>query len=62
MGVTVEQFIIQTLIERAEYLLRYNGMNVSEVAEALGYKDLAFFSRQFKQVRGISPSRISREL
>nr|WP_127454338.1 AraC family transcriptional regulator [Paenibacillus anseongense] len=61
MGISLEQYIIQTRIERAEHLLRYNGMNASEVAEALGYKDLSFFSRQFKKVRGKNPSEIRKE-
>lgn len=61
MGISLERYIIQTRIERAEQLLRYNGMNASEVAEALGYKDLSFFSRQFKKVRGKNPSEIRKE-
>lgn len=61
MGCSVEQYLIRTRLERAEHLLRYNGMNASEVAEALGYKDLSFFSRQFKQVRGKTPSQIMKQ-
>jgi len=58
MGCSVEHFLIRARIERAEYLLRYHGMNASEVAEALGYKDLSFFSRQFKQFSGKRPSQV----
>ncbi|WP_159888640.1 AraC family transcriptional regulator [Paenibacillus puerhi] len=58
MGQTVESYIISARIERAEHLLRFNGMNVSEVAEALGYNNIHYFSRQFKQYRGFSPSRL----
>lgn len=61
MGCSVEHFLIRTRIERAEYLLRYNGMNVTEVAEALGYKDLSFFSRQFKQFCGKRPSQVGKQ-
>jgi AraC family transcriptional regulator of arabinose operon len=61
MGCSVEQYLIRTRIERAEHLLRYNGMNATEVAEALGYKDLSFFSRQFKEVRGKTPSQIKKQ-
>ncbi|MDQ0897890.1 AraC family transcriptional regulator [Paenibacillus sp. V4I7] len=52
MKVTLEIFIIQTKIERAEHLLRFSGMKVTEVAEALGYRNIYFFSRQFKQFTG----------
>jgi len=61
MGCSVEHFLIRARIERAEYLLRYNGMNVTEVAEALGYKDLSFFSRQFKQFCGKRPSQVRKQ-
>ncbi|MFB2351887.1 helix-turn-helix domain-containing protein [Priestia megaterium] len=30
-------------------------MQVSEVAEALGFKDAAYFSRFFKRIAGVSP-------
>ena len=39
-------------IERAQHLLMHTGMNVTEVADALGYRDIFFFSRQFKQYTG----------
>ncbi|MDR6551174.1 AraC family transcriptional regulator [Paenibacillus qinlingensis] len=57
MGQTIESYLIHKRIERATYLLKL-GMNVSEVAEALGYRSIYFFSRQFKQVTGIPPSGI----
>lgn len=60
-GQTLESFIILTRIERAEHLLRFTGMNVTEVAEALGYNNIYFFSRQFKTIRGINPSEVSRQ-
>lgn len=59
IGVTLEQFIIRSKIDRAEHLLRFTGMSVSDVAEALGYANVHFFSRQFKQFRGVSPSKIA---
>jgi AraC family transcriptional regulator of arabinose operon len=58
IGQTVESFIIECKIARAENLLRFNGMNVTEVAEALGYRNIYFFSRQFKKMRGINPSEL----
>jgi len=59
MGMTVQEYEIQSRIERAEFLLHYCGMSVSEVAHALGYKDVYFFSRQFKKHYGKSPSSIN---
>lgn len=58
VGETVQDYIIRTRLERAEYLLRYGGMHVTEVADALGYKDVFFFSRQFKRHTGRNPSEL----
>ena len=58
IGHTVRSFIIRSRIERAEHLLRYSGMTVTEAASVLGYSDLHFFSRQFKKYTGKNPSEI----
>lgn len=58
IGSSVQSYIIRMRIERAEHLLVHTGMNVTEVADALGYRDIFFFSRQFKQYTGKSPSEI----
>ena len=56
IGEPVQAFTVRTRLERAAYLLRYGGMNVSEVADALGYRDVYFFSRQFRRHIGKNPS------
>ncbi|MBD2872009.1 helix-turn-helix domain-containing protein [Paenibacillus arenilitoris] len=58
IGMSVQTYMIRTRIERAQHLLMHAGMNVTEVADALGYRDIFFFSRQFKQYTGRSPSEI----
>jgi AraC family transcriptional regulator of arabinose operon len=58
MGQTVQSYIVETRIKRAEHLLHYTGMSVTEVADALGYNNIHFFSRQFKAHTGKSPSEI----
>lgn len=60
LGETVEAFIIRCRIERAEHLLRFSDMNVTEVAETLGYQNIYFFSKQYKLKRGVTPSSIKR--
>ncbi|AWB45835.1 AraC family transcriptional regulator [Paenibacillus sp. CAA11] len=57
-GSSVQSYIIKCRIDRARHLLLHEGMNVTEVADALGYRDIFFFSRQFKQYTGKSPSEI----
>jgi len=58
IGQSVQTYTIRTRLERAEYLLRFGGMQVSEVADALGYRDVFFFSRQFKRYTGRNPSEL----
>lgn len=58
IGHTVRNYIIHSRINRAEHLLHNMGMTVTEAADALGYNDLHFFSRQFKKYTGKSPSEI----
>ncbi len=53
-------FVIAARLETAESLLRESQLTVSEIAEALGYRDVFYFSRQFKRERGISPSAFRR--
>lgn len=58
IGMSVQTYMIRMRIDRAQHLLMHAGMNVTEVADALGYRDIFFFSRQFKQYTGKSPSEI----
>ncbi|SFE83549.1 AraC family transcriptional regulator [Alteribacillus iranensis] len=58
IGQTVRSYIVEVRIKRAEHLLHYTGMTVTEVARALGYSNLHFFSRQFKNYTGKAPSEI----
>ncbi len=56
-GLPPARYVIQARIDRARYLLAETGMSVSQVATALGYPDVAYFSRQFKRSTGHPPSR-----
>jgi AraC family transcriptional regulator of arabinose operon len=55
-GLPPAQFVVRARLDRATQLLRETTMTVSEIAEVLGYRDVYFFSRQFKQHRGVAPS------
>jgi AraC family transcriptional regulator of arabinose operon len=56
LGVTVQEYQVQYRLERAEFLLHYGGMSVTEASNALGYKDVYYFSKQFKKYFGKNPS------
>ncbi|MEU4608828.1 AraC family transcriptional regulator [Kribbella sp. NPDC023972] len=56
LGMSPAQYLIQARIDRAHQLLTENGMTVTQVASALGYTDVPYFSRQYKQRTGKPPS------
>lgn len=43
-------------IAYSKELIRESKMNLTEISEYLGYSSLQYFSRQFKQITGMSPS------
>ena len=51
-GLSPERFLIQARIERATQLLCETSMTISQIADALGYRDVFYFSRQFRQITG----------
>jgi len=54
-GETPRAFMIRTRIEHAKSLLRFSGHSVGRIADMLGYRDVYYFSRQFKEQAGMSP-------
>ncbi|MGY4689278.1 helix-turn-helix domain-containing protein [Salibacterium sp. K-3] len=54
-GKTPRKYIIHKKIKEAGRLLRCTSMSVSEVADEVGYDDSYYFSRLFKQVKGVPP-------
>ena len=56
MGMLLNQYLTLTRINHAENMLQNGECNVSEAAERCGYKDLSHFRKQFKMVKGFSPS------
>lgn len=55
-GQSPGHYIIDRRIQRAKSLLETTPMRISEIADALGYSDVYFFSRQFSTKSGVSPS------
>jgi AraC-like DNA-binding protein len=49
-------YIQQTRLQQAKLLLEHDKMNVSEVAYAVGFDSLAYFSKVFKKYYGVNPS------
>ena len=56
-GLPPARYLIQARIDRAHELLTETDMAVGRVATVLGYADVGYFSRQYKQYTGRPPSR-----
>jgi len=63
-GITLEQYIIRQKIERVKEILLYDELNLSEIADSMGYSSVAHLSAQFKKITGLTPSNLkkSREI
>ena len=53
-------WVINCRVNRAKTLLRYSPKTVSEIADKLGYCDIFAFSKQFKQITGMTPKQYQR--
>jgi AraC-like DNA-binding protein len=59
-GVTIERFYNLHRIERAKELLVYDELNLSQIADMLGYSSVQHLSNQFSHYVGFSPSHFKR--
>ena len=56
LTISPRAFIIQTRMQHASKLLQAGTLSVSEIAYAVGFESLSYFSRSFKKHTGKSPS------
>ena len=54
MGVI--EYFSKMKIDSAKHLIRIGNLNFSQIAERLGYNSIHYFSRQFKQLTGMTPT------
>ncbi|MFD2516358.1 helix-turn-helix domain-containing protein [Salinimicrobium flavum] len=55
-GISIQQYIILSKIERAKELVLTEDISISEIDYQLHYSSVAHLSGQFKKVTGLSPS------
>ena len=55
-GISSKRYIIQMKINHACDLLRLERYSITQIAELSGFSDVYFFSRQFKEYIGITPT------
>lgn len=59
LGMTVSEYVNSVKLVHATELLSNSSMNITQIAEYLGFSSLHYFTRVFKKFYGISPSRYS---
>ena len=55
-GTTIEKYFIAQKVEKVKELLVYDELSLSEIANRLNYSSVAYLSKQFKKVTGLTPS------
>lgn len=50
-----KRFLLEYRIERACVLLATTGCSIQEISNSVGFEDPFYFSRAFKEVKGVSP-------
>ncbi|MEL7332699.1 MAG: response regulator [Cyanobacteria bacterium J06560_2] len=54
-GRTIKNWIIERRMVQARRLLRETAQSIKKIAEASGYADAGYFTRQFRQLHGMTP-------
>ena len=55
-GSSVMEYFKKLKIEEAKKMIREGQLNITEIAEKLGYQSIHYFSRQFKKISNMSPT------
>ena len=55
LDINVNDYILNTRLQKAKYLLQNEEMTIGEVAYKVGFSTPAYFSRVFKSKFGITP-------
>ncbi|MGY3054729.1 AraC-like DNA-binding protein [Pedobacter sp. UYEF25] len=55
-GITIEKYFINQRVEKAKELIVYDELSLSQIADKLGYSNVAHLSNQFKKITGLTPS------
>jgi AraC-like DNA-binding protein len=58
-GISPASYIQQERLKKAKYLLHYSNMNVTDVAFATGFQNLAHFVTFFKKETGVTPKQFA---
>lgn len=55
IGVTPHQYILQSRINQAKYLLQLGDLSIADIAFSVGFCDQSHLTRCFKRILGVTP-------
>lgn len=61
LGISFQDYLIQERMKKAQLLLLTTEMKIYEIAEAVGFEDMNYFSQRFKQIIGVTPRRYKKD-
>ncbi|WP_168123127.1 helix-turn-helix domain-containing protein [Paenibacillus sp. HB172176] len=61
-GMTLTEYIQSSRIKQSRRLLGETNLKISSIAASVGYQDMKFFNRLFKQKCGMTPSQFRKDL
>ena len=56
-GRTIKSWIIERRMMQARHLLKETAQSIMKIAETSGYADAGYFTRQFRQLHGMTPKK-----
>jgi len=56
-GKTFLELLTERRLDRAKELMLHSSLPIARIAEMAGFSDFAYFTRRFKQLTGVNPSR-----
>ncbi len=61
-GITIKQYLTKYRLKQSLILLENNDINISQIAEQVGFPDFVCFYRQFKKAFNLSPSEYRKKI
>ena len=62
LGISLHKYVLNVRVEHAQRLLLSGNVNVTEAANMSGFSSIHVFSKSFKHILGISPSKFQEEV
>jgi AraC-like DNA-binding protein len=61
-GLSPHQYVLRVRIERAKIHLKDDGLSIAEVSRLIGFRTQEHFTKVFRRVVGVTPSKFRAEL